>query len=264
MSEEVTVKLQGGIGNNLFQIASAYSYSLRYNKELVLVNEKFGITHNQLDTYKSNILQKINFVSKKEFREFKVYNEPTFNYSAIPKIDGNVYLNGYFQSEKHFLDYEKEIRELFFYPDDVIKSVKEKFKDILELNTCSIHVRRGDYLKLQDYHPAQSINYYMKAIRQMPEDSVFLVFSDDISWCKSNFPNIPEKFVFIEENKDYEDLLLMSFCKNNIIANSSFSWWGAWLNKNEYKKVIAPSKWFGVANNSNNTVDLYCKDWIVI
>jgi hypothetical protein len=103
----------------------------------------------------------------------------------------------------------------------------------------------------------------MKAVRQMPEDSKFLVFSDDIAWCKQNFPDVDGKFVCIEGNQDYEDLTLMSLCENNIIANSSFSWWGAYLNgKDEAIKVI-PAKWFGIAM-SHNTKDLYPKGWIKI
>ena len=263
MKSEVSIKMQGGLANNLFQIACAYAYSLKHNKELIISNQKFGISHNSLDMYKENFLKKINLVSDKNFQCFKVYNEPQFNFSEIPYIEGDVYLDGYFQSEKYFSDYENEIRNLLSYTENT-NLIKEKYKNELEKNTCSVHVRRGDYLKYPNHHPVQSINYFMKGIRQMPDDSLFLVFSDDISWCKENLPNIEDKFVFIEENKDYEDLLLMSLCKNNIISNSSFSWWGAWLNENKDKKVIAPSKWFGAANNHNNTIDLYCDKWIKI
>jgi hypothetical protein len=104
----------------------------------------------------------------------------------------------------------------------------------------------------------------MKAIKKMPKDSVFLIFSDDIQWCKENFPDMPEKFRFIEGNKDYEDLYIMSHCKNNIIANSSFSWWGAWLNSNLEKTIIAPATWFGPTLQNNDTTDLYCEGWIKI
>lgn len=264
MKDNVSIKLVGGLGNNLFQIACAYAYSLKYNKELMLVKEKFGIVYNALDVYEDNVLNNVTFVQKSDISKFNVYNEPFFHYQEISFIDNDVLLNGYFQSEKYFKEYEKEIRELFSYPNDFINSIKEKYGNLLNKNTCSIHVRRGDYLKYPDQHPVQSINYYMKAIRQMPEDSLFLIFSDDINWCKENFPNIEEKFVFIEGNRDFEDLFLMSNCKNNIIANSSFSWWGAWLNKNVDKKVFAPSKWFSFVNNYNNTNDLYCEDWIKI
>jgi len=262
MSGEVSIKLQGGLGNNLFQIACVYAYSLKYNKKLILVNEKFGITHNALDTYKSNILNKIEFLQSKSFNNFTSYCEREFNYIEIPNILDNVYLEGYFQSEKYFKEYHKEIRELFSFPEEYKNSTIEKYKNLLEGETCSIHVRRGDYLKLTDHHPVQSLNYFMKGVKEMSEDSKFLIFSDDINWCKQNFPNVPEKFIFIEGNSDYEDLLLMSLCKNNIISNSSFSWWAAWFNEDINKKVIAPSKWFGAANSHvNNIQDLIPETW---
>ncbi len=264
MKNEVSIKLQGGMGNYIFQIANAYVYSLKYDKDVIVSTDDAIIIHKQLDVYKDNIFRNVNLVTQKNYNDFLIYNEPFFNYSEIPKMGGSVYLNGYFQSEQYFKGYEKEVKHFFSLPDNIINSVKEKYKNELEKNTCAVHVRRGDYLNLPNHHPAQSINYYMKAIKQMPEDSVFLIFSDDIPWCKESFPNIEDKFIFIEGNKDYEDLLLMSLCKNNIIANSSFSWWGAWLNGNSDKKVIAPSKWFGSANSNNNTVDLYCENWIVI
>lgn len=262
MKESVSVQLMGGIGNNLFQIACAYAYSLKHNKELVLVNEKFGTTHNSLETYKNNILRNINFVDKKDFNGFKVYSEPFFNYTEIPFIEGDVLLQGYFQSELYFKEYEKEIRNLFSFPDELANSIKEKYSNLLSHNTCFIHVRRGDYLKFPDNHPVQSINYYMKAIRQMPEDSLFTIFSDDIEFCKSMFPDISEKFTYIKGQNDWEDIMLMSLCNNGIIANSSFSWWGSWLN-DSMDKIIAPTQWFGKSIN-HNTEDLYCENWIKI
>ena len=261
---EVTIKLLGGIGNNLFQIACAYAYSLKHNKELILINEKFGTVHNSLDTYKENILKNIEFVEKYDISKFINYNEPTFNFNEISYIEDDVCLNGYFQSCKYFEGYEKEVIELFSYPQECADNIKEKYKDLLSQNTCSLHVRRGDFLNLPNHHPTQNMNYYMKAIKQMPKDSVFLIFSDDIKWCKENFPDMPEKFRFIEGNKDYEDLYLMSHCKNNIICNSTFSWWAAWLNNNSDKITVAPSIWFGPELSGNNTDDLYCEGWIKI
>lgn len=267
MKDKVSIQLCGGLANNLFGIACAYAYSLKYDKELVLVNEKIGIVHNSLDTYKNNILSKLNFVEKYDFSGFEVYSEPQFSFVEIPFIKGNVLLTGYYQSIKYFSEYEKEIRELFSFPEELVKSLKEKYKDVLNKNTCSIHVRRTNYLQLSDHHPVQSINYYMKAVREIDKfgDSIFLIFSDDIEFCKSSmFPDIPEKFIYIQGQKDWEDLLLMSVCDNNIIANSSFSWFGSYLNNNLDKRIIAPSKWFGHAKQDCDTKDLYCKKWIII
>jgi hypothetical protein len=264
MNEEVSIKLQGGLGNYMFQITSAYVYALKHNKKAIFSTDDAFVGHNHLESYKNNILSKIDFVKSKNFNGFNVYSEPQFNYNEIPNINGSVYLNGYFQTEKYFKEHTKEIRDLFSFSEEYKNLIKEKYKDLLIGNTCSIHVRRGDYLKLPNHHPVQSLNYLMKGVREMPEDTRFLIFSDDINWCKQNFPEVPEKFIFIEGNPDYEDLLLMSLCKNNIIANSSFSWWAAWLNENVDKKVIAPSKWFGTANITNNTKDLIPETWKII
>ena len=125
----------------------------------------------------------------------------------------------------------------------------------------SIHVRRGDYVKHPNHHPVQTIEYYNKSVEMVGKDTTIVVFSDDIEWCKKNF-NI-DNIIYIEDEKDYIELYLMSLCDNNIISNSSFSWWGAWLNTNENKKVIAPNKWFGSAINEN-TNDIIPKGWIKI
>ena len=263
--DKVTVKLMGGLCNYLFQIACAYAYSIKNGKELFLTEDDSIVVHKHLSTYEETVLSKVK-LSTSIAANWNRFNEKGFNYTEIPNTEGNVYLNGYFQSEKYFKEYGTQIKELFTYPKEYVDTVLNKYKDLLEKNTCSIHVRRGDYLKFPDHHPTQNMNYYMRAIKQMSKDSMFLIFSDDIVWCKKNFPNIPEKFMFIEGNTDSEDFLLMSLCNNNIICNSTFSWWAAWLNRNEQKKVIAPSVWFGSAKGftENDMKDLYCENWIKI
>lgn len=262
--EEVSVKLAGGLGNYMFQIAATYAYGLKYNKKAVFTVNDSVVIHRHADAYRDNILKNVILLPSKDFKGFTHYQEPGFNYNPITEISNSVYLNGYFQSEKYFKEYEKEIKGLFSYPDNYVNDVKNNYKNLLIQNTCSIHVRRGDYLNSPNHHPAQNMNYYMKAIKQMPKDSIFLIFSDDIEWCKKNFPDLPEKFRFIEGTSDHEDLLLMSLCKNNITCNSTFSWWAAWLNNNSNKKVIIPSVWFGPAYAHYNTEDLYCENWIKI
>lgn len=261
---EVTVKLAGGLGNYMFQMACAYTYGLKHDKKPVFTTDDSIVIHKHVDNYKGNILSNVEFVPNHKMDNPGGYQEPDFHYNEIPNIANNVYLNGYFQSEKYFKDNSSEIRNLFSFPEEYVNNTKVKYKDLLSQNTCSIHVRRGDYLGSPNHHPTQNMNYYMKAIKQMPKDSIFLIFSDDIAWCKANFPDLPEKFVFIDGNLDHEDLLLMSLCNNNIICNSTFSWWGAWLNANENKKVIIPSQWFGPAYAHYNTDDLYCENWIKI
>lgn len=256
-----TSTLQGGVGNIMFQVAAAYTYSKRFNKELFFCKERTIAVHKNIESYENSILKDLEFSS---FIPSQVQiNENGFHYQELQDYPGkNIILHGYFQSEKYFQDHSDEIRDLFMsYKIDIGLELQEILKNE---NTCSIHVRRGDYLNSPNHHPTQNMNYYMRAIKEMPKDSVFLIFSDDIKWCKENFPSLPEKFIFVEGNKDYEDLYLMTHCKNNIIANSTFSWWGAWLNSNSDKIVVAPKKWFGPALKNNDTKDLYCEDWIII
>lgn len=267
---EISVKLQGGLGNYMFQIAAAYAYGLKHNKQPIFSANDSILVHKPVVRYKDNILSKVNLVPEKNYSGFKVYNEQGFHYNEIPAHEGSVYLNGYFQTEKYFKEYEKEIRELFKQPNFVGAVATDHawhlygvYINVAE-NTCSIHVRRGDYLNSPNHHPSQNMNYYMKAIKQMPKDTVFLIFSDDIAWCKQNFPDLPEKFKFIENQDDFLDLEMMRLCKHNIICNSTFSWWAAWLNENPNKKVIIPNQWFGPAYAHYNTDDLYCENWIRI
>jgi hypothetical protein len=249
----------GGLGNMMFQIATAHSVAIRDNKEMICDIRDMQIPHKPYTFYTNNILRNVKFSN--DLINLNHMGEGGFHYTPIPKIDGNVKLVGHFQSEKYFTNYKTEILKLFEIDDTTKNYLLEKYGVIINQDTCSIHIRRGDYLGLPTHHPTQSIDYYKNAIQIVGEKKHFLVFSDDIEWCKENFNFLNNK-TFISDNKDYEDLYLMSLCKNNIIANSTFSWWGAWLNNNENKKVIIPSKWFGVYNSHLNTNDLYCDKWI--
>jgi hypothetical protein len=256
-----STRLMGGLGNMMFQIASTYSVSLRDNKEMICDNRDMMIPHKPYTFYIDNIFRKVKFSDS--LVDQKHIGECGFHYCQIPKLDGNIKLIGHFQSEKYFMDYRNELLELFEIDDKTKNQLLEKYGNIINEDTCSIHVRRGDYLGLQNHHPAQSIDYYKNSIKIIGEEKHFLIFSDDMKWCEENFSFLKHK-TFVSGNMDYGDLYLMSMCKNNIIANSTFSWWGAWLNKNENKQVVAPSKWFGVMYSSFNTDDLYCNNWIKI
>ena len=256
----VSTILQGGLGNYMFQIAATYVYGKKHNKTIGFNCSESISVHKHVTEYERNVLKNVHlyFVGKPD--RLIQHTEQGFHYQEIPKYDSSVLLYGYFQTEKYFKEYENEIRNLFM---SYQIEIDDEMKSIFEINnTCSVHVRRGDFLKLPNHHPTQSIEYYNKAIEQMPDDSIFLIFSDDIEWCKNNFPNEPDRFKFIEGKEDYEDLYLMSHCNNNIICNSTFSWWGAWLNNNVNKIVVAPKNWFGVAYTQYNTIDLYCDNWI--
>ena len=256
----VSCYLMGGLGNYLFQIATGYSKSLDMGEEFVVNPNNVQVVHKPLTIYTNNILK--NLVFDNNFNVGKIYNEQHFHYSPIPDFMLSTTLYGYFQSEKYFKHNRNKILE-FFICDNVINNIHEKYKKDLGNSTCSIHVRRGDYLNLPEHHPTQDMEYYKEAISIIGADKTFFIFSDDIKWCKENFKFL-ENVVYCENNEDYEDLYLMSLCDDNIIANSSFSWWGAWLNKNDNKKVISPKKWFGSLKSNFITDDIYCEKWVII
>jgi hypothetical protein len=259
--ETISIDIKGGLGNIMFQISTAYSTSLENNMKLVVDSTNYYGGHHGLDKYKNNILRKIEF--SKNTISVPGYGEKEFKFNELPKFEKSVKLSGYFQSEKYFKKHRKEILELFSPTEEILNKINKNYLSILEKNTTSIHVRRGDYLHLENFHPTQKENYYQNAIGHLSDDTLYLIFSDDINWCKNNF-NFIENKIFIDNLEDFEELYLMSMCKNNIIANSSFSWWGAWMNKNENKKIISPNTWFGKSLYYHDTSDIYGENWIKI
>jgi hypothetical protein len=257
----ISTKLMGGLGNYMFQIAAAYAISLRDQKKFICETYDVQSPQKPLHHYKTNLFSKIEFTE--ENIPHTPFGEQKFSYTEIPTIKENLRLYGYFQSEKYFQKYRSEILDLFDTDEETKDKINQKYSSVLNKNPTSLHVRRGDYVWLSDYHYNQGVDYYKSATDIIGKEKIYLIFSDDIQWCKENLDFIENK-IFITDNTDYEDLYLMSLCENNIIANSSFSWWGAWLNKNENKKVISPKNWFGKSNSHLDTKDLYCDKWYVI
>jgi hypothetical protein len=255
----VTCELMGGLGNQLFQIATTTALALRNNDTACfdIDGHRIGLQGRNASEYLTNVYSKL---LNKKIESSDVFNENGFDYKEI-EYKENLKLVGYFQSEKYFSDYKKEINELFQPNEDIKTYILQKYGNILDKNTCSIHIRHGDYLMIPNHHPPCSVNYYNKAMEYF-DNTLFLIFSDDINWCKTIFKG--DNFIFIENELDYIDLYIMSMCKNNIMANSSFSWWGSWLNNNENKKIIVPSKWFGIAYSNMKTDDLYTNKMIKI
>lgn len=172
----------------------------------------------------------------------------------------NLLLWGYFQSEKYFD--APLVRELFKIHPDTYHLLNRKYGDLLKEEITSINVRRGDYLKCPDYHPVCTLDYFNHAIDLIGRDKHFLITSDDLAWCRENF--IGKNFHFADRTAPEENLYLQTLCTNNIISNSSFSWWGAWLNSNTDKQVVAPRIWYGPQAENLNTQDLLPDSWLKI
>ena len=260
MESYVSSHLQGGLGNYLFQISAAYAISIRDNKKLKIDISDIAIVHSPLELYSNNIFRNITFGEIVNFELIHSSAHSPISYLNIPIVNGNLKLDGYYQNEKYFKQYRNEILNLFKIDESTKNYLTEKYSDIPFDNTCSIHVRRGNYVERQHFHPLQTVEYYKKSISIIGEKTLFLIFSDDIEWCKINLDFIENK-KFISGNLDYQDLYLMSMCNHNITANSSFSWWGAWLNNNNNKKIVYPSFWF---NNGPDSSEIGGESWTKI
>lgn len=165
-------------------------------------------------------------------------------------------LAGFFQSEKYFKHIEKEIKEDFAFKEEILNPCKEMVESVGD--TISLHIRRTDYLTNPN-HTSLDLNYYTKALELLDPAIPVVIFSDDIEWCKEQKMFNSDRFMISESGDHYVDLCLMTLCKYHVIANSSFSWWGAWLSNS--RKVIAPIKWFGEGNSDKNTKDLIPEKW---
>jgi len=255
----ISTELRGGLGNYLFQIAAIHSLAVDNNDIAVFNLETTLVRHRPVESYLNNILRNIRISTPVTE---KVYDEPHFTYTVLPYIKNCLYL-GYFQCEKYFKHNRQSILNLFSITDELNIYITNKYSDILNKNTCAIHVRRADFLLAHhlQHHPVCTLEYYNEAIKQFPDVELFIFISDDILWCKENFKGT--QYTFIEGEEDITDLYIMSKCKHNIIANSSFSWWGAWLNNNENKRMAAPKTWFGPAKKYDWR-DVYPEKCLVI
>ena len=287
----IVIELQGGLGNQMFQYALGRHLSLINNTSLYLdtcylndrkpkknftfrtfdldifniaasiapvgISKKYGLTKPAFIKLINRIIQPkpLSFIAEKKF---------TFD-ATVLHLPDNVYLNGYWQSEKYFITIQEIIRKDFSLKLPLPVHVQKLQSVIENSNAVCLHVRRGDFVKVK-MHGTLGIDYYGKAARLMCEkitNPIFYIFSDDISWCKKNIV-LPGNIVYIADEfaaeKSRGHFSLMIACKHFIIPNSSFGWWAAWLNTNPDKIVMAPKVWF---HNSNwDTKDILPLNWI--
>lgn len=236
--------IAGRLGNWMFQYANAMSYARRIGADVRgYIVEKWS--SNFITQYKE-LFKTLEIVEKIPASVCE-YQELRFGYDCIlEQRDKDLLLKGYFQSEKYF---DKPlVRELFKISKRRESYLRGKYGTWLDRpNVTGISVRRGDYLVNLENFPFVGKRYLKECIERIPECDDFIVCSDDIPWCKRFFlKNFPAKrFLFIEKESAFDQLYVHTLCKNNIVSNSSFSWWGAWLNGNPNKRVLAPSMWFG-------------------
>lgn len=238
----------GRLGNQLFQIAAGYNVAKHMNDTLCVPPWKYIKYFNGP------------FHIGEDGSSF-CFHEPHFHYRPISHCK-NLSIKGYFQSYKYFQSTESDIRKMFSLNQnsEIVEEVNMLAEQIASSGpSCSIHIRRGDYLNYPNHHPTLSAEWYKAAMSRFPKDTAFWVFGDDIGWCKEYIqgPN-----VYHQHSSDIVDFFSMSLCNHHVIANSSFSWWAAWLNPSMTKKVIYPSRWFGPALATWDTKDLCPPEWI--
>ena len=251
------------IGNLLFQIGAGASLAARNNSEFKcciierLVPE--GITLVEyIEQYRDNILRNVVMEPGIPIDSIE-FAQPGFNFSPLPYYD-NIRLSGYFQSEK-FLDREIVLK-LFSIDDKSKEHIERNYGALFSEEIISINVRRGDYLKRPLRQPICEMPYFRRALKYFGPKRRYLVISDDIEWCRKMFRG--DNFIFIDDEPPVIDLYLQTYCTHNIISNSTFSWWGAWLNPNPEKIVVAPKKWFGIQMKNLDTSDLIPESWVRI
>lgn len=288
----IILHLAGGLGNQMFQYAFGRANAKKIGADLKLeLTNPTLIIHNGfelerifiiqaseatqadmqavLGIYRHRLIRKV-FKATGLSKIFKspCIEEPHFHFNAaFLNIPDNSYVSGYWQSEKYFLEIENEIHSDFVFKLPMSQQNADVAETISKTNSVSLHVRRNDFAnnsRINATHGLCSLEYYQAAIRyvtEQVEQPHFFIFSDDIAWAKENL-KIDFPHQCIDHNKgleSYNDMRLMSLCKHNIIANSSFSWWGAWLNNNPQKIVVAPKNWF---SNKSNIEDLIPKSWV--
>lgn len=291
----IVVKLIGGLGNQLFQYAAGRALANYHKTDLALDTSYLKLVSNGAYTQRKFELEPFNIsasiANEETLKVFNfnqgriitrlkkispglfnnmIFNEHHFNFhSEFLKLPKDTFLNGYWQSEKYFNSIRNKLLHEITLKESLSTKALLQEKQINEVNSVALHVRRGDFVSLKSanhFHGYLDIDYYKVALEQIKNkvtDPVFFIFSDDMDWCKENLAFINKKeFVDGKANaiSTQEELILMSRCKHTIIANSSFSWWGAWLNQNKSKTVIAPKNWF--ADKKININDLIPADWI--
>ncbi len=269
----IIIRIMGGLGNQLFQYVFGRTLSLKYNSSVYFdiadysrkttnISREFELKKFpkiKAKFYDSVLMRSL--VQMKLIEKIKEDNYDNFVYKKYSYKP--IYLSGYWQSLKYFKEFENIIRQELDLKEpnqsDCIKEIKEN-------NSVAIHVRLTDYLSINNVNIYTQLaeNYYKNSIdliKTKIDDPSFFIFSDDIESAKQIFANLKENLTFVEKNiNSIYDFQLMKICKHNIIANSTFSWWAAWLNQNKGKVVVAPKRW----NTDKSIEDLYPEDWILI
>ncbi len=259
----IQCELYGRLGNNLFQITAAKSLALDNDCDLICPD----LEKPPYDDYKKHVLNRISS-DNSSTSSTKLYEYRLYRYKPIP-FTPNMVLKGFFFSEKYFVKYKSEILDLFSPSKEILDYLTSHFNEIISHpKSVAVHLRcYYPYCKDPKSRDGKGIapflgfKYFKRAIKRLPSDSLFVIFSDNIPLCKQKLAGFRPNMIFMENEPYYHDFYLMSMCKNQIISNSTFSWWAAYLNKNPSKIVIAPDKWFK-PSKKDQPRDITPKGWV--
>jgi len=265
----------GGLGNQLFQIFATIAYAIENNKPFGFLYSEHSEGITLRTTYWESFLNSLKNFTHKEVPMHPVEREKRFEYAKLDPLLNreDLMLIGYFQSYKYFYSYFQTICKLIKFENIKAQIIK---KYSFNSDSISMHFRIGDYKQLTDFHPIQEYDYYDKALQfiihndkmEMEIEALYFCEKQDNDDVSKIIERMQEKFPIVkftkanDEIEDWEQMVMMSCCKHNIIANSTFSWWAAYFNQNSDKIVCYPSKWFGTKNAHLDTCDLFPNDWI--
>ncbi|MGH0033105.1 MAG: alpha-1,2-fucosyltransferase [Myxococcota bacterium] len=284
----ILVRLRGGLGNQMFQYAAglrlavARGTQLKLDLSLLEAPHRFGARRfYELEPFRTGaeiasaeeigsfLRRSRSLWSRLRGRPRRLVRERHFHFDpTVLDLPDGVCLHGYWQSPRYFADVEDRVRREFAFEKEPTGRNAELAAEIDACTATSLHVRRGDYVSdpaVQAMHGVCSLDYYRRAIRFVAErvtDPVFVVFSDDPEWTRANL-DLGSAGILVDHNgpgRGFEDLRLMSRCRHHIMANSTFSWWGAWLNPSPDKLVVAPDPWF--QDEARDTSDLLPEGWV--
>ena len=252
----------GRLGNQMFQFAALKGIARHHGYQFCFPpsqNKNEWTDHQLLIPFKLGSTNELNI----QYIDFDrpTYQEKGFGFDQdlFDKCPDWVTIQGFFQTEKYFKHIKQELKLDFTFKDDIQNPCVDMISQLD--NPVALHIRRTDYITNPN-HTCLGLDYYERALNIFPNQTV-LIFSDDPQWCQNQKLFEDNRFMISDNDDQYIDMCLMTMCKGHIIANSSFSWWGAWLSNSE--RVIAPKGWFEGSNNSHlDTSDIYCSEWTVL
>jgi len=253
----------GRLGNQMFQFAALKGIARNCGYEYCFPpseNKNEWTDHQILIPFKLSNTSQLNIQYIDKDRPVITENNFCFDENLFNNCPDWATLQGFFQTEKYFKHIDSEIRGDFEFKNEILEPCKDMISGLN--NPISIHIRRTDYISNPN-HTTLDLDYYKKALIEFDNDTIVLVFSDDPEWCNQQDLFSDDRFLIAEQNSNYVDMCLMTLCSGHIIANSSFSWWGAWLSNS--KKVVAPDGWFRGSNNENiDTSDIIPNEWVIL